>query len=123
MHGFRRGFIAIIALLMILLLAFDAPSILAQQRQSDAIRIVTGDSIRAASAFTHAGPHNSLAVSYDGLLWTAPATGESIMNSKSDIAGSKIFHEVKLTSVYVDMGATPVDMKVVAKDTTLPRLE
>lgn len=123
MHGFRRGFLATIALLLILVSAFDAPGLLAQQGQSDTIRVITRDCLRAASDFTHPGSQDNLTVSYDGLLWTAPTVGESITNGRAGITGSRNFTEARLTVEYVNTGIGPVDMKVVAKDTTLPRLE
>ena len=123
MHGFRRGFLAAIALILILISAFDAPSLLAHQGQYDTIRVVTHDCLRAASDFACPSPSDYMTISYDGLLWTVPALGETITNSRSEIAGFRDHYEARQSAVSVNKGIAPVDMKVIAKDTILPRLE
>ena len=122
MHGFRRGFFAAIALILILISAFDAPSLLAHQGQYDTIRVVTHDCLRAANDFSHPSSDN-LATSCDGMLWTAPTLSEPITNGRAEIAALRTHYEARQTAESVNKGIAPIDMKVVAKDTKLPRLE
>lgn len=72
--------------------------------------------------FTRAHVGDYLAVFFDGKLLTAPTINEAIPSGKAEISGFRSLQEAKSTAEYLNAGALPVPLKVIAKDTVEPTL-
>jgi SecD/SecF fusion protein len=72
--------------------------------------------------FTRAHVDDILAVFFDGKLLTAPTINEPIPNGKAEISGFRTLQEARKTAEYLNAGALPVPLKVVAKNSVEPTL-
>ena len=63
-----------------------------------------------------------LAVFYDGKLLTAPTIKDKINDGKAQISGFTSLKEAKQVADFLNAGALPVPLKVIAKDTVEPSL-
>ena len=72
--------------------------------------------------FTRAHVDDILAVFFDGKLLTAPSINEAIPSGKAEISGFSSLQEARQTAEYLDAGALPVPLKVIAKDSVEPTL-
>ncbi len=72
--------------------------------------------------FTRAHVDDFLAVFFDGKLLTAPKINEAIPSGKAEITGFRSLKEARQVADFLNAGALPVPMKVIAKDTVEPTL-
>ena len=72
--------------------------------------------------FTRAHVDDILAVFFDGKLLTAPSINEAIPSGKAEISGFASLPEARQTAEYLNAGALPVPLKVIAKDSVEPTL-
>ena len=72
--------------------------------------------------FTRRHVGDYLAVFFDGKLKTAPSINEPIPSGKAEITGFKSLKEAKQMADYLNAGALPVPLKVIAKDSVEPTL-
>ena len=72
--------------------------------------------------FTRAHVDDILAVFFDGKLLTAPSINEAIPSGKAEISGFSSLQEARQTAEYLNAGALPVPLKVIAKDSVEPTL-
>ena len=72
--------------------------------------------------FTRRHVGDYLAVFFDGKLLTAPSINEPIPTGKAEITGFRSLKEAKQVADYLNAGALPVPLKVIAKDTVEPTL-
>jgi SecD/SecF fusion protein len=72
--------------------------------------------------FTRAHVGDYLAVFFDGKLLTAPSINEAIPSGKAEITGFRSLAEARQVAEYLNAGALPVPLKVIAKDTVEPTL-
>lgn len=63
-----------------------------------------------------------LAIFFDGRLLTAPVVKSVIPDGKAEISGFSSLPEARMTADYLEAGALPVPLKVIAKDTVEPTL-
>ncbi|OFX15097.1 MAG: protein-export membrane protein SecD, partial [Armatimonadetes bacterium RBG_16_58_9] len=63
-----------------------------------------------------------LAVFYDGKLLTCPEVKDAILEGKAEVSGFKSLAEARSTADYLNAGAIPVPLAVIAKDTVEPTL-
>lgn len=68
----------------------------------------------------HVGDY--LAVFFDNKLLTAPSIQEAIPSGKAEITGFRSLQEARSTAEFLNAGALPVPLKVIAKDTVEPTL-
>ncbi len=72
--------------------------------------------------FTRRHVGDYLAVFFDGKLKTAPSINEPIPSGKAEITGFRNLKEAKQMADYLNAGALPVPLKVIAKDSVEPTL-
>ncbi|MCX8052231.1 MAG: protein translocase subunit SecD [Armatimonadetes bacterium] len=72
--------------------------------------------------FTRRHVGDYLAVFFDGKLLTAPSINEPIPSGKAEITGFRSLAEAKQVADYLNAGALPVPLKVIAKDSVEPTL-
>jgi SecD/SecF fusion protein len=72
--------------------------------------------------FTRGHVDDYLAVFFDGKLLTAPKINEPIPSGKAEVSGFQGLGEAKKTAEYLNAGALPVPLKVIAKDSVEPTL-
>ena len=72
--------------------------------------------------FTRAHVGDYLAVFFDGKLLTAPSINEAIPSGKAEITGFKSLQEARQIAEFLNAGALPVPLKVIAKDSVEPTL-
>ncbi|MGB9620744.1 MAG: protein translocase subunit SecD, partial [Armatimonadota bacterium] len=72
--------------------------------------------------FTRRHVGDYLAVFFDGKLLTAPSINEPIPTGKAEITGFRSLKEAKQVADYLNAGALPVPLKVIAKDAVEPTL-
>ncbi|MEN6611825.1 MAG: protein translocase subunit SecD, partial [Armatimonadota bacterium] len=93
------------------------------QRQQVVIEIEFNSEGREKFAkFTKGHVDDYLAVFFDGRLLTAPKINEPIPSGKAEISGFKGLPEAKKTAEYLNAGALPVPLKVLAYDSVEPTL-
>ncbi len=68
----------------------------------------------------HVGEY--LAVFYDGNLLTCPIVKDAILSGKAEVSGFDNLREARSIADYLNAGALPVPLKVIAKDTVEPTL-
>ncbi|MCE5314968.1 protein translocase subunit SecD [bacterium] len=74
------------------------------------------------ATFTRSHVDDFLAVFFDGKLLTAPKINEAIPSGKAEVSGFQSLGEAKRTAEFLNAGALPVPLKVIAKDTVEPTL-
>lgn len=72
--------------------------------------------------FTRAHVGDFLAVFFDGKLLTAPSINEAIPSGQAEITGFRSLPQAKSTAEFLNAGALPVPMVVIAKDSVEPTL-
>lgn len=72
--------------------------------------------------FTRAHVEDILAVFFDGKLMTAPTINEPIPSGKAEISGFKSLQEARKTAEFLNAGALPVPLKVMARNSVEPTL-
>ncbi len=72
--------------------------------------------------FTRAHVGDYLAVFFDGKLLTAPTINEPIPSGKAEISGFRSLQEARRMAEFLNAGALPVPLKVIAKDAVEPTL-
>lgn len=72
--------------------------------------------------FTRAHVGDYLAVFFDGKLLTAPTIREPIPTGKAEISGFRSLQEARRMAEFLNAGALPVPLKVIAKDSVEPTL-
>ncbi|MHB9035345.1 MAG: protein translocase subunit SecD [Armatimonadota bacterium] len=72
--------------------------------------------------FTRSHVDDYLAVFFDGKLLTAPKINEAIPSGKAEVSGFQGLGEAKKTAEFLNAGALPVPLKVIAKDSVEPTL-
>lgn len=93
------------------------------QRQQVVIEIQFNSEGREKFAkFTRAHVDDYLAVFFDGKLLTAPKINEAIPSGSAEISGFQGLGEAKKTAEFLNAGALPVPLKVIAKDSVEPTL-
>lgn len=72
--------------------------------------------------FTGRHVDDVLAVFFDGKLLTAPTINEPIPSGKAEISGFKSLAEARRTAEFLNAGALPVPLEVIAKNSVEPTL-
>lgn len=72
--------------------------------------------------FTRDHVHEYLAVFYDGKLLTCPTIREPIPNGEAEVSGFRSLAEARSTADYLNAGALPIPLKVIAKDAVEPTI-
>jgi SecD/SecF fusion protein len=72
--------------------------------------------------FTRAHVGDYLAVFFDGKLLTAPTINEPIPSGKAEISGFRSLQEARRMAEFLNAGALPIPLKVIAKDSVEPTL-
>lgn len=93
------------------------------QRQQVVINIeFNSDGRKKFADFTRGHVDDYLAVFFDGKLLTAPKINEPIPSGKAEVSGFQGLGEAKRTAEFLNAGALPVPLKVIAKDSVEPTL-
>lgn len=72
--------------------------------------------------FTRKHVDDLLAVFFDGKLLTAPKINEPIVDGNAEVSGFQSLKEAHRTAVFLNSGALPVPLRIIAQDTVEPTL-
>lgn len=72
--------------------------------------------------FTDAHVGEFLAIFYDGKLLTAPTIKDRISNGRAEVSGFTSLQDARRVADFLNAGALPVPLKVIAKDSVEPTL-
>ena len=120
MHSLRRRVFATIALLLILFSGINSAPLPASGVGVVGVNAHSAEMLRD---FTRMHFDDASVVFFDGTVLTTPRVVEPVPDSKSGVNGPHQLAEDRGLAGYTSAGTASVHLKMVVKDTILPRLE